>query len=152
EMSRFMSSRIRIVKRQEREAKISRATEDSPPAESQTSAIVKTVKNWIATTRERREAEMLHALSFRRSQKEDIEIRPFTLAVAAPTAVPARAKGYLTIALTMGLMFFAAQGWAAAQVSATASSDSLTLDQAIDIALRNNHGVKIAGLGVEKAG
>ncbi len=171
-----MNSRIRIVKRKEREANISRATADSRPEESQTSAIVKTVKSWIATTRERRQAELFNALSFRHTQDDCEDLNPsspfalgnaatkqnMTGAQACPLAVfatetvalqsaCARAKEYLTVVLVAGLLILGAQGKAHAQVGASAPRDSLTLDQAIDIALRNNHGMKIAGLAVGRA-
>jgi outer membrane protein TolC len=171
-----MSSRIRIVKRKEREANIPRATADSRPEESQTSAIVKTVKNWIATTRERRQADLLNALSFRHAQGDGENLNPsspFALGNAAAKSnvtgaqesslaldatetvaflsVCARAKEYLTVVLVAGLLILGAQGKAQAQVGASAPGDSLTLDQAIDIALRNNHGMKIASLAVGRA-
>jgi len=39
--------------------------DDSHPAQSETSAMVKTVKSWIATARERRQAELRNALRLR---------------------------------------------------------------------------------------
>jgi hypothetical protein len=166
-----MSSRIRIVKRQEREANIPRATADARPEESQASAIVKTIKGWIATTRERRQAELLNALSFRHAQDDGEDLNPsspfapgnaatqqnmpgaqtvFATETVALQSACARAKEYLTVVLVAGLLILSAQGKAHAQVGASAPSDSLTLDQAIDRALRNNHGAKIAGLAIER--
>src|ERR1041384_2372508 len=52
--------------------------------------------------------------------------------------------------LVVGLIILGAEGATLAQ-SPTASSESLTLDQAIDLALRNNHAIKIAEYGVARA-
>jgi outer membrane protein TolC len=59
--------------------------------------------------------------------------------------------GHLTILLAASLFFLVVQAKAQAQQTSPASSDSLTLDQAIDVALRNNHAVKIARLQVTRA-
>jgi outer membrane protein TolC len=52
--------------------------------------------------------------------------------------------------LVVGLIILSAHGTTRAQ-SSTSSTESLTLDQAIDLALHNNHAIKIAELGVSKA-
>src|SRR6266704_4776048 len=49
------------------------------------------------------------------------------------------------------LLLLLVRGVVQAQQSAPASGESLTLDQAIALALRDNHGMKIAQLGVERA-
>ena len=56
-----------------------------------------------------------------------------------------------TILLVVGVIFLVAQATAQAQVTTSTSGESLNLDQAIDLALRNNHSVKIAGLEVTRA-
>jgi outer membrane protein len=52
--------------------------------------------------------------------------------------------------LVVGLIILSAHGTTRAQ-SPTSSTESLTLDQAIDLALRNNHAIKIAEFGVARA-
>jgi outer membrane protein len=124
-----MSSSIRIVKREEREgANASRAAEAAPPVQADTAAMVRTVKSWINAARDRRRTETDYALSLLRG-----------------------AQHYLTILLAIGFLFLFAQGTVHAQETASASGETLTLDQAIDLALRNNHSVKIAQLGVARA-
>src|SRR5258707_396049 len=49
------------------------------------------------------------------------------------------------------LLFFLGSGVVQAQQSAPAAGESLRLDQAIDLALRNNHAIKIAEFGVARA-
>src|SRR5207247_4741738 len=49
------------------------------------------------------------------------------------------------------LLLLLVRGVVQAQQSAPASGESLTLDQAIALALRDNHAMKIAQLGVERA-
>ena len=61
-----------------------------------------------------------------------------------------RKKSYLTTLLMVGLIVLSSHGVARAQ-STSPSTESLTLDQAIDLALSNNHAIKIAKFGVAKA-
>ena len=53
--------------------------------------------------------------------------------------------------LAVVLVVFVGFGLASAQDTEPASGETLTLDRAIDLALQNNHLVKIAQLGVERA-
>ncbi|MBV9959943.1 MAG: TolC family protein [Acidobacteria bacterium] len=142
-----MSSVIKIVKRKEREeANASPAAGDSAPAQSGTSAMVRTVKGWVAATRDRLRAEADYAAGLRRAQeyrKEAHGQHLFTNEIAA-------AKLCRTILLAAGLIFLFAQGTVRAQGTAPASDESLTLDQAIALALRNNRAMKIAQLAVER--
>ena len=56
----------------------------------------------------------------------------------------------LTTLFLVGFIILAAHGATRAQ-SLTASTESLTLDQAIELSLRNNHAIKIAEFGVARA-
>jgi len=60
-------------------------------------------------------------------------------------------RSYLPTMCVVALMLLSAHGAARAQ-STPPSTASLTLDQAIDLALRNNHAIKIAQFGVARAG
>lgn len=151
-----MSSVIRIVKRKEREeANASSAAAASTPAQSCTAAIVRTVKGWVAATHDRLQAEADYASGVSRGQqnrKETLGQNPFTNKIAAATHLPGGAKAYRTLLLAAGLIFLIAQVTARAQgTTAPASGETLTLDQAITLALGNNRSVKIARLAVERA-
>src|SRR4030095_10843463 len=61
-----------------------------------------------------------------------------------------REESYLTTLFAIGLILLSTHGATRAQ-SSLASTESITLDQAIDLALRNNHAIKIARFGVAKA-
>ena len=127
-----MSSVIKVVKRGEREgANAPQPATDSPPVPSGVSAIVRTVKGLIEESRDRRRAETDYALGFLRQARES--------------------RSGLTLLLAIGFILLVAQGTARAQEPAAASGESLTLEAAIDLALNNNHSVKIARLGVERA-
>jgi outer membrane protein TolC len=54
--------------------------------------------------------------------------------------------------LVVVFLILLAQGVGHAQDAVPPSGNSLTLDQAVDLALRNNHSVKVAELAVERAG
>ena len=141
-----MSSIVRIVKRKDREAaNTPRTAEDSPPAASGTPAIVSTVKNWIAETRERRRAEAADSASLlNQAQRKDFNSRKlFTGEISV-------SRNYRTILPVLGLIFLLVQATAHGQGNVPASGETLTLDQAISLALRNNHGMKIAGLAIER--
>jgi len=58
---------------------------------------------------------------------------------------------YRLILLAMAFILFVAHGAAYGQDAAPLSGELLTLEQAIALAVRNNHSVKIAKLGVGKA-
>ena len=66
-----MSSVIKIIKRGETVAANVTGSTPSPEAPASTSQMVKTVKSWIAATRERRRAEAEYALSFKREQQHE---------------------------------------------------------------------------------
>ena len=83
-----MSSRIKVVKRSDRET-LARANMVSLPPESEKSEMIKTVKGWISTTRERREAEMRIALRFRRALEIITPAPAASLAVVAAQIVRA---------------------------------------------------------------
>ena len=61
-----------------------------------------------------------------------------------------RKKSHLTICFAVGLVLVSVHGTTQAQ-SPSPSIESLTLAQAIDLALRNNHAIKIAEFEVAKA-
>src|SRR5258705_9918826 len=76
-------------------------------------------------------------------------VQPGTSEIAKGTRIVT--NGHLTILLAAGLIFLVVLGKAQAQQTVPASSDSVTLDQAIDVALRDNHSVKIARLAITRA-
>jgi outer membrane protein TolC len=136
-----MSSAIKVVKRKDREP--------SPPAcavgttgieNCSKGEIVRRVKTWVAESRSSRQAEAKLALQFLRG----LDVRN------GPDHLTQVAKSYLTTLLVVGLIILSAHGATRAQ-SSTPSTESLTLDQAIDLALQNNRLVKIAQLGVDRA-
>ena len=146
-----MSSVVKIVKRKDREGvNTSRRAEDSPPVSAGTSSIATKVKTWIAVTRERRRVEA----DFASQLKRGLEVRKNAY---SQTLIPALkrasgcAKRYRTSLPALGLIFLLAHSTGHAQGTAPASGESFTLDQAIALALRDNHGMKIAGLAVERA-
>jgi len=55
-----------------------------------------------------------------------------------------------TILIAVALVMLVPCGAASAQGTAPTSAETLTLDQAIALALRDNHAMKIAKLGVER--
>jgi outer membrane protein len=61
------------------------------------------------------------------------------------------APRYSLLLIVAGLILFGLQGTIRAQAPPSSSGDSLTLDRAIDLALSNNHAIKIAEYGVAKA-
>jgi outer membrane protein TolC len=150
-----MSSVVRIVKRKDRKgANSSLRAEDLPPASTGTSSVATTVKNWITATRERRRAEADFAAQFKRAFETKNVSPSARLLPGEPTAskrMPGGVKNYRTILPILGLIFLLAQAAVHAQGNVPGPGESLTLDQAIALALRNNHGMKIAGLAVERA-
>ena len=136
-----MSSAIKVVKRKDWEASApSRAAGVSSVEECGTGEFVRSVKTWVAESRGSRQVETKLALQFIRGL--DVRNR-----LDHSTQV---AKSYLTTLLVVGLIILSAHGATRAQ-SSTPSTESLTLDQAIDLALQGNHLVKIAQLGVDRA-
>jgi outer membrane protein TolC len=134
-----MSAVIRIVKRKERE-EMARAEEESlAPSKPDPSSIVNTVKTWIEASRERRQAELDLAIEFRRGHSFNKGAR----------RQPAVVTNYLGVVLIAGLFLLSGHTTCNAQQTAR-TSETITLDQAIDIALRSNHSIKIAELGVNR--
>src|SRR4029453_1327257 len=70
------------------------------------------------------------------------------LSMATPSLGAPR---YSLLLIVAGLILFGLQGTIRAQAPPSSSGDSLTLDRAIDLALSNNHAIKIAEYGVAKA-
>lgn len=135
-----MRSAIKVVKRKDRQAVFASCSADTPSVkQGGRREIVRTVKSWIAEARDRRRAEADLALQLMRG-----------LSLSAATQSVSRAKTFLVL-IVAGLLLLGVQGTAQAQASKSSSSDLLTLDQAIDLALRNNHAIKIAQLGIDKA-
>src|SRR5215813_626620 len=67
------------------------------------------------------------------------------------SAIGRSIKDYRTILLAVAVVFCSAQAAVRAQGTAQSSGESLTLDQAIALALHDNHSMKIAQLAVERA-
>ena len=135
------SSAIKVVKRKDREAAARLCTADVSSAErSSTLEIVQTVKSWMAETRLRRQTEAKLAIQFMRGLNAENGFE----------ASKAAAKSCLITVVVAILIVLAAHEPTRAQ-SPTASTESLTLDQAIELALRNNHSIKIAEFGVSRA-
>ena len=96
----------------------------------------------MAESRIRRQEEAKLAFQFMRG----LEIRE--LSMAAQTVGAPKCGLILIVA---GLILFGLHGTIRAQAPASSSGDSLTLDQAIELALQNNHAIKIAEFGVSRA-
>jgi outer membrane protein TolC len=94
---------------------------------------------WVAESRERRQAEITLPIQFtgRLAVRQRFELSTQTV------------KSYLTSLIAVALILLSVHGETRAQTPSP-SSDSLTLDEAIALALRNNHAIKIAELGVNK--
>jgi len=135
-----MSSAIKLVKRDQRkEAASARITHDSSGERDHTREIVSTVKSWIAESRDRRRVEAKLALQF---------VRGLDVSSGCEVATHL-AKTFTAIFVTV-LILLNSHGAARAQSSST-SGETLTLEQALDLALRNNHAIKIAQFGVDNA-
>jgi outer membrane protein TolC len=135
------SSAIKVVKRKDREAAARLCTADVSSAErSSTLEIVQTVKSWMAETRLRRQTEAKLAIQFMRGFNVENSFE----------ASKSAAKSCLITVVVAILIVLAAHEPTRAQ-SSTASTESLSLDQAIELALRNNHSIKIAEFGVSRA-
>jgi len=67
------------------------------------------------------------------------------------TSVKVQSLGRWRVLSALGLLILSICGGVHAQQSALVSAESLTLDQAIALALRDNHAMKIAQLAVERA-
>ena len=135
-----MSSAIKVVKRNDRKTlSPSCSAEASTVERCATREIVRTVKNWIAESRGRRaEASLTYQCMRRLDLRSGFEPLKQT------------AKKHLTIFFVVGLVLISAHSATRAQ-SSSPPTESLTLDQAIDLALRNNYAIKIAQFGVTKA-
>ena len=134
-----MSSAIKVVKRKDREAAVASSGAASSVEQSGGREIVQTVKTWIAEARDRRQAEADLAIQLMRG-----------LSLSAATQAVGATKTFLLL-IVGALLLLGGHGMAQAQASASSSGDSLTLDQAIELALRNNHAIKIAEFGVARA-
>ena len=102
--------------------------------------IDRTVMTWVAESRERRQAEGTLPIRFtgRLTVRQRFELSTQTV------------KSYLTSLIAVALILLSVHGETRAQTPSP-SSDTLTLDEAIALALRNNHAIKIAELGVINA-
>src|SRR4030095_16151446 len=84
-------------------------------------------------------------------QRKVIEAEPSKLMTTGFRKMKAGVKTFRTVLLAAGATLLTFHGVVQAQVTSSGSSDSLTLDKAINIALHNNRIVKIAELSVNKA-
>src|SRR5262245_17106428 len=134
-----MSSVIRIVKRGERVATNVAESAPTQSAQPSTSQMVKTVKRWIAAARERRQAKADYALLFKPGQDAGAQSQKRSIL-----------KNELAVLLLAVGLVLAVAGTTQAQETSGTNVESLTLDQAIDLALRNNHSLKIAKLAVDR--
>src|ERR1051325_7992252 len=135
-----MSSAIKVVKRDQRKAAApGQIAQDSSGDRQNSREIVNTVKSWIAESRDRRRAEAQLALQFVQG-----------LDVSNGFEVATQLAKTCTAVLVTVLILLSPHGAARAQSSST-SSETLTLEQALDLALHNNHAIKIAQFGVDKA-
>jgi outer membrane protein TolC len=136
-----MSSAIKVVKRKDREPSTPSCTANaSSVGRRGRCEIVRTVKTWMAESRDLKQAQAKLAFQFTRG----LNVRNGFDSATQIT------KSYLTILFVVGLILLSNYGAARAQLPSR-STESLTLDQAIDLALRNNHAIKIAQFGVAKA-
>jgi outer membrane protein TolC len=130
---------VRIVKRKERE-ELARAKEEPTPLKACPSTIVNTVKSWIEASRERRQVELDLAFEFKRGHSLSDSVR----------RRPAVVTNYLSMVLIAALLLLAGHRTVSAEQTGPDSAETITLEQAIEIALRSNHAIKIAELGVNR--
>jgi outer membrane protein len=136
-----MSSAIRIVKREDGERSVPSGAADASFVDTRDRReIARKVKTWTAASRERRRAEVTLAIRPTRGLNVGHKLELSTQTV----------KSYLISLIVGGLILLSTHGATRAQ-SPSLSSESLTLDQAIDLALRNNHAIRIAQFEVTKA-
>jgi hypothetical protein len=136
-----MSSAIQVVKRKDREPSTPSCTANaSSVGRLGSREIVRTVKTWMDESRDLKQAEAKLAFQF---------IRGFDVRNGFDSSTHIT-KSYLTTFFVIGLIILSAHGATRAQ-SPTPSTASLTLDRAIDLALRNNHAIKIAQFEVANA-
>jgi outer membrane protein TolC len=136
-----MNSAIKVVKRKDRETRAPSPAVDASSGEGRgIPDIVQTVKSWIVEARDRRQAEAQRVLRSFRELDVSHGLEPAKEAV----------KPCLTILFLAGLIVSGLCGSARAQ-SPAPLTESLTLERAIDLAVRNNRVLKIAQLGVERA-
>jgi outer membrane protein len=134
-------SAIKIVKRKDREAPAQLCTaEASSGKRNRRNEIVRTVKSWMAESRIRRQTEAKVAIQFMRGLNAGNAFE-----VSKETATSC-----LITPIVVILLVLSAHVATRAQSPST-STESLTLDQAIELALHNNHAIKIAEFGVAKA-
>ena len=135
-----MSAVIKIVKKKA-PAEMARAKEELPALKPLTSRIVNTVKTWIEASLQCRQAELELAIEFRQGHR-----------LTAGARLRPALTNYLGMFLIAVLFLLSGYRTVKAQQNALVTPETITLDQAIDIALRNNHAVKIAELGVDRTG
>jgi outer membrane protein len=136
-----MSSAIKVVKRMECEASApSRDAGASSAEKCCPDEFLRSVKNWIAECSGSGQAEARLAGQFMRGLDVRNRLDRSTQAT----------KSYLTTLLVVGFIILSADAATRAQ-SSPPLTESLTLDQAIELALQNNHLVKIAKLGIDRA-
>src|ERR1041384_8293520 len=118
-----MSSAIKVVKRDQRKAAApAQIAQDSSEERQHKREIVSTVKSWIAESRDRRRAEAQLALQFVQGLDVSNGFEVATQLAKTCTAV------FMTV-----LILLSAQGAVRAQSSST-SGETLTLEQALDLA------------------
>jgi outer membrane protein len=136
-----MRSAVKVVKRKDSEASSPSSTAEGSSVDTRGGRdIARTVKTWIAESSERRRVEVTLAIQFTRG----LYVR-HRLELSGQTV-----KSYLTSSIAVALILLSAHGATRAQ-SPSPSIDSLTLDQAIELTLRNNHAIKIAELRINRA-
>jgi outer membrane protein TolC len=145
-----MSAVIKIIKRVDKAGADTLPAVVELPVQSPKSEIVSTVKSWIAESRDRRRAEAEHAAGLMQTTRLN--------RVAASQFLSLRNKltceggtNCVAFFLAAAFVLFVAPGLGGAQELDASSLQTLTLDRAIDLALQNNHLVKIAQLGVDRA-
>ena|GEM_PF-134246 len=148
-----MSAVIKIIKRLDKAGADTSQAIVEPLVQSAKSEIVSTVKSWIAESRDRRRAEADYAASLVRTRKPVAVNQRFpTLRGKLEAGTPFEGSiNCVVFFLAAVFVLFVAPVMAWAQESEASSLQTLTLDRAIDLALQNNHLVKIAQLGIERA-
>ena len=150
-----MSAVIRVIKRREKADADTSSTGVEPLVQSATSEIVNTVKTWIAESRELRRAEAGYAAGLLRTKELGTAAgseRLLILKHKIGGTIPCEATtNCLAFFFTAVFVLLVAPGVVLAQASVASSLQTLTLDQAIDLAIQNNHAIKIAHFEVAKA-
>ena len=149
-----MSAAIRIIKRLDKADADTSHAAVTPVVRSAKSEIVSSVKSWIAESRDRRRAEADYAAGLVRMKKGDsAAARQKFLSLTNKLSASESFGGRISCLafFLAALVLFVSPDTVWAQKPEGASLQTLTLDRAINLALQNNHLVKIAQLGVERA-